>query len=229
MTIHLLLVRHARSSANTEGILAGRLPGIELDEQGKKDAIGLISRLNEVPVSKVIGSPLQRCIDTLKPVCDERSLEYQVDSRLNECDYGVWSGRPLIDLVKEPLWQTIQKIPSQVTFPEGEAMVHMQKRAVDSVTELVASAVDGEVVVVVSHGDVIKSIVAHALNMSLDDFQRIIIDPASMTLLRFADEKFMVVRVNDSATPLAALLSGSTQAVLGGGAGAGGASQAKGT
>lgn len=222
MTIHLLLIRHARSTSNAAGTLAGRSDGIELDDEGRQQARMLIERLGAVTPSMVVGSPLPRCRQTMEPALAAWGLEYRVDQRLNECDYGIWTGRTLSECATDPLWQTIQNRPGEVIFPEGEGMTDMSQRVNTAVDELISQAEDGAVIVIVSHGDPIKAIVARQLGLDLNDFQKIVIDPASITVLRVADDRSFVVRLNDTQTPIAGLVQSISEATPGGGAGAGG-------
>ena len=109
--------------------------------------------------------------------------EAVVDGRLTECDYGEWTGRPLSELSGEPLWATIQDRPSSVTFPAGEAMQAMRDRMVAFMDDLQTRHGDGDLVVLVSHGDPIKAVVSEILGQPFDLFQRIVVGPASVTLV----------------------------------------------
>lgn len=222
MTAHLLLVRHARSSANTAGVLAGRMPDVHLDEVGVEQAMRLRDRLADVTITQVVGSPLERCRETADPLRTERELDYVVTDGLNECDYGSWSGRSLAECATDPLWKTIQERPARAQFPGGESLQQMASRASSAMRQWMSNIEDGSIVMAVSHGDVIKAIVADALGLALDEFQKIVIDPASITVLRYAPERTFLIRLNDSHEPIARLLSGPAEAAVGGGSGAGG-------
>ncbi|MEU8520925.1 histidine phosphatase family protein [Streptomyces sp. NBC_01216] len=225
----LLLVRHGRSTANTSGVLAGRMPGVALDERGAAQAAALPGRLAAVPLSAAVSSPLQRCRETLRPLLDARpGLPLHTEERISECDYGDWSGRKLAELNDEPLMEVVQAHASAAAFPGGESMRAMQARAVDAVRDWNAriEAEHGEdaVYLMCSHGDLIKSIVADALGMHLDLFQRIHVDPCSVTAVRYTRVRPFLVRLGDTGD-LAALApreSPDTQgtAEVGGGAGA---------
>ena len=136
-----------------------------------------------------------------------RSPQVEIDERLTEVDYGAWSGRELKALAKESLWGTVQRQPSAMHFPGGESLAAAAARGVAAARERSSALEDDEVWLAASHGDVIKAIVADALGTPLDLFQRISIDPASITVIRYGGERPTVVRVNDSGTPLATLLS----------------------
>lgn len=198
----VLLLRHGRSQANADNILAGRSSGVALDDTGRAQVQELAARLLEVPLVAVVASPMQRCTETADPLLTSRpDLSLTVDERLTECDYGDWTGATLRALSKDPLWKTVQAHPSGVQFPGGEAMRDMQGRAVSAVRERDAAleAEHGPDVfwAAVSHGDVIKSVVADALGLHLDEFQRIVVDPASVTVIRYTPLRPFVLRVND--------------------------------
>lgn len=240
----LLLVRHGRTQANATGILAGWTPGIGLDDVGREQVQRLGARVAPVPLVAVVASPLQRCQETAGallaaagPHAASRPA-LQTDDRLGECRYGDWTGRPMKELVKDPLWRVVQAHPSAVTFPgpEGEPMSTMASRAVLAVREhdstIAAAHGEDALWAVVSHGDVIKAVLADALGMHLDSFQRIMVDPASVSVIRYTALRPFVVRMNDSSGDLSALVPGrrrrgrrsraaSSDAVVGGETGAG--------
>lgn len=209
----LVLIRHA-STAETGRSLSGRLPGIPLSEKGREEARILAERLSGVAFTRISSSPIQRCLETLEPILRTRTTgvaarpEVEIDERLIEVDYGAWSGRELKTLAKDPLWTTVQRQPSAMHFPKGEALAAAAARGVAAVRERSAALGGDDVWLAASHGDVIKAIVADALGTPLDLFQRISIDPASITVIRYGGERPTVVRVNDSGTPLSTLLSG---------------------
>ncbi|MEU6975835.1 histidine phosphatase family protein [Streptomyces sp. NPDC046371] len=225
----LILVRHGRSTANTSGVLAGRMPGIALDERGAEQAAALPGRLTGVPLAAVVSSPLQRCRETVQPLLDARpGLALHTEERISECDYGDWSGRKLAELSDEPLMEVVQAHASAAAFPGGESMRGMQARAVDAVrawnARIEAEHGEDAVYAMCSHGDIIKSIVADALGLHLDLFQRIHVDPCSLTVIRYTRLRPFLVRLGDTGD-LAALTPRETPgdsgaAEVGGGAGA---------
>lgn len=197
----VLLVRHGRTAANAAGTLAGRSSGVPLDETGKAQVDALATRLARLPLAAIITSPLDRCVETASAIATGRGgLTPITDERLVECGYGDWTGRPIRALSRTKLWRQIQTHPSGATFPGGEPMRAMQARAVDAVRDhdaRVAAATGGSPAwVAVSHGDVIKAVVADALGMHLDAFQRIVIDPASVTVITYPDLRPFVVHLN---------------------------------
>ncbi|MEQ6899705.1 histidine phosphatase family protein [Nocardioides sp. YIM 152588] len=207
----LILVRHGRTTANAAGILAGRLPGVLLDETGERQATRAAERLAGVPLTAVVTSPQERCRQTAKAVLSAqrdagRSLRATTDRALAECDYGDWQGRPLKELAREKLWRTVQAQPSAAAFPGGESLVQMQQRAVAAVRRRDAAITDQHgadaVWVAVSHGDVIKSVLADALGLHLDLFQRVHVDPASISVVRYTAERPFVLGTNTHAGDL---------------------------
>ncbi|KUL49083.1 phosphoglycerate mutase [Streptomyces sp. NRRL F-4489] len=227
----LILVRHGRSTANTAGVLAGRTPGVALDERGAAQAAALPARLAGIPLARAVSSPLQRCRETLAPLLAARpELPLSTDERITECDYGDWSGRKLAELADEPLMETVQQHPSAAAFPGGEPMREMQSRAVAAVREWndrVTEEAGGEAAYLMcSHGDIIKSLVADALGLHLDLFQRISVEPCSVTVIRYTRLRPYLVRLGDtgdlaSLVPRDDAAPGSERdAAVGGGAGA---------
>ncbi|GII79170.1 phosphatase [Sphaerisporangium rufum] len=193
----LLLVRHGLTDL-TGPVLAGWTPKVHLDERGRAQAAALAERLAPVRLDAIVSSPLERCRETAEAVLAGRDgLTVQSDERFGECGYGDWTGRPLADLAKEPLWRVVQQHPSAAVFPGGESLAGVQRRAVAGVRHWNAKLGDDAVYLVCSHGDVIKAIVADALGVHLDQFQRITADPASLTVIRYTTLRPFVLRVND--------------------------------
>ncbi|MGV9270604.1 histidine phosphatase family protein [Kitasatospora sp. NPDC003701] len=200
----LLLVRHGRSTANTAGILAGWTPGVDLDDTGREQAAALAGRLAAVPLVQAVSSPLDRCRQTLEPLLAVRPelAALAEDERLGECHYGEWTGRPLGELAKEPLWRTVQDHAAAAAFPGGESLRELSHRTVNAVREWNAkiAAEHGEdaVWLACSHGDVIKAVVADALGLHLDHFQRISVEPCSVTAIRYTPQRPFVLRMGDT-------------------------------
>ncbi|MBB3050916.1 putative phosphomutase (TIGR03848 family) [Prauserella isguenensis] len=206
----VILLRHGRSTANGSGVLAGRMPKVGLDDTGRGQAQQLVDRLADVPVAALVSSPLLRCKQTLEPLAKARGLTRVTESRLSEVDYGDWTGRELKTLAKEPLWRVVQAHPSAAVFPGGEGLAGVQARAVAAVREHDArlTAEHGEHVVwaLCSHGDVIKAVLADALGQHLDGFQRIVVDPGSLSVVRYSETRPFVLRINDNAGDLSGIV-----------------------
>lgn len=206
----LILLRHGRSTANATGVLAGRTPGVELDESGRTQAARVVERLVGVPLAEVVCSPALRCEQTVAPLLADRGLTVVIEPGLAEVDYGSWTNRALADLGKEPLWRVVQAHPSAAVFPDGEGLAAMQARAVAAIrrhdARITAAHGPRAVWLACSHGDVIKSILADALASHLDNFQRIVVDPCSISVVQYTEMRPFVVRVNDLGGDVAGLV-----------------------
>jgi probable phosphoglycerate mutase len=248
----VLLVRHGLT-ATTGQLLTGWTPGVGLDERGRAQAKALGERLAAVPLDAIVTSPLDRCRQTVEEIVAARggpvlnhgagghgsgqAPEPVVEERVGECKYGDWTGQPLDELVKDPLWPVVQAHPSAVRFPgeAGETMLDMQHRAVSAVREWNERLGKTATYLVCSHGDVIKAIVADSLGLHLDQCQRIVADPCSLTVIRYTPLRPFLLRLNDTGggtddllpppAPAgdAAAQPGESDAVIGGGAGKTGA------
>jgi probable phosphomutase (TIGR03848 family) len=207
----VILLRHGRSTANTAGVLAGRTLGVALDEHGQTQALALVERLAQLPLAAVVSSPLQRCRETVAPLAQARQLEVTVDDRFVEVDYGEWTGRELRKLGKEPLWKVVQAHPSAAVFPGGEGLAALQARAVSAVREwdakLAAEHGPGVLWLVCTHGDVVKAVLADALGVHLDGFQRIVANPCSVSAVSYTETRPFVQRVNDCCDDLRSLVA----------------------
>jgi probable phosphomutase (TIGR03848 family) len=205
----VILVRHGRTTANTSGVLAGRTPGVRLDETGAAQAARTAERLSVIPLVAVVTSPLERCRQTARAIlkAQDGTPSTATERGITECDYGSWQGKSLRDLAKEPLWKTVQTQPSAAAFPDGESLSTMQARSVSAVRRLdalyEAEHGPGAVWVAVSHGDIIKSVLADALGMHLDLFQRLHVDPASVSIVRYTGTRPYVLATNTHAGDLA--------------------------
>jgi probable phosphomutase (TIGR03848 family) len=223
----VLLVRHGLTDANTGGLLAGWTPGVHLAERGREQVQTLAGRLAKVPVAAVVSSPLERCQETAAALAAGRDVDVLTDDRIGECHYGDWTGQELKKLVKDPMWKVVQAHPSAASFPGGETLRETQARAVAAIRDRNAELGAGATWIAVTHGDVVKAVLADALGMHLDMFQRIVVDPASVSVVRYTDLRPFVVRMNDSGGTVDDLLppksgrrrKASSDAVVGGGAG----------
>ena len=239
----VLLVRHGLT-ATTGQLLTGWTPGVSLDDRGRAQAKALGERLAAVPLDAIVSSPLDRCRQTVDEIVAVRTgrtgqaghagqpAAPVIEDRVGECKYGDWTGKPLKELEKDPLWPVVQAHASAVRFPgpEGESMLDMQHRAVSAIREWNAKLGKDATYLVCSHGDVIKAIVADSLGLHLDQCQRIVADPCSLTVIRYTPLRPFLLRLNDTGGGVDDLLprqkaAGSAEgadsdAVIGGGAGA---------
>ena len=228
----VLLVRHGLTSM-TGPILAGHTPALHLDDRGRAQAAAVAERIAVLPVQAIVTSPLERCVDTADviaaaQVAASRTPERFVDERIVECRYGDWTGKAIKDLAKDPMWKIVQTQPSAARFPNGESLAEVSARAIDAIREWDAKLGEDAIWVACSHGDVIKAILADALGLHLDQFQRIVVDPCSVSIVRYTATRPYVLRSNDVGSSLEAFVppkrkprKRATDATVGGGAGAG--------
>ena len=226
----VLLVRHGRTQANSDGILAGRSPGTSLDDLGVDQARALGQALVGFKPTAVIASPLERTMRTAELISSALSApdgsEYKIvqEVGLTECDYGDWTGKALSELAVDPLWRAVQDHPSSVKFPgeTGESMAAMQSRAVAAIRSWNDVLGPDAMYIAVSHGDVIKSIIADSLGLHLDNFQRIVVDPGSISVIRYSELRPFVVSVNGDGSKIQRFIEESqrshSDAAVGGGA-----------
>ena len=235
----VFLLRHGLTKL-TGPVLAGRTPGVHLDERGEAQAAAAADRLAVLPLAAVVTSPLERCAETARVVLARqraagRSPARRTDRRLLECDYGDWTGREIKSLVKDPLWRVVQSHPSGVTFPNGESMSAMAERGVRAIRDFHATVAaehdENAVWLACSHGDLIKAILADALGMHLDLFQRIVVDPGSISAIRYSAGRPFVLFSNSISGDLSGYVPAAPKAgrrrrtpadaTVGGGAGGG--------
>jgi probable phosphomutase (TIGR03848 family) len=224
--MRVVLIRHAHSQANLAGVLSGRRPNVHLSKEGIEQAKDLARRLGDFTPHEIRISPMERCLETITPWLNQKSdskaikRKPVIDHGLTEVDYGDWSGKKLSVLSRNKLWTVVQNTPSQMYFPKGEGILEMQARALQSIHSSIDKKAKAPLVIV-SHGDVIKSIVAASLGMHIDEFQRIIIDPSSISVIDFSLVKPRVLLLNDNRAVVTDLLIAKKRAtnLLGGGGG----------
>lgn len=192
----LVLVRHAVTE-QTGPMLSGRTPGIDLSDAGREQAEAVAQRLAALPVAVVFASPIERTMQTARAIAARHGLDVSMLPGLIEADYGEWTGGMLAELAKTDLWKVVQRTPSRARFPGGETLAGMQARIVAALDDLVAEH-RGELIVVVSHADPIKAAIAHYTGLHLDLFQRIVVSPASVTVLELSDHAVAMVKLNDT-------------------------------
>jgi probable phosphomutase (TIGR03848 family) len=187
------------------------MPDVHLDDSGREQASGLAERLTKVTVSSLVSSPLPRCVETADILLGSKDVPRATDERIAEARYGDWTGRPLRELARDKTWRVVQDHPSAAVFPgaDGEAMAAVSARAVAAVREhdraVAAEHGDAAVWIAVSHGDVIKAVLADALGMHLDHFQRLVVDPCSVSVIQYTPLRPFVLRTNDTDGSLSAL------------------------
>lgn len=194
-TTYLLLIRHGENDWVGTHRLAGRTPGVHLNAKGVAQAARLAEQLAAQPISAVYSSPLERCLQTARPVADALGLPVIAEPGVIEVDYGGWQGGDLRELAKTPEWQLVQHNPSSFCFPEGETLHQVQARAVWTLERLRQAHPD-QLIAVFSHGDVIRTALAHYMGTPLDLFQRLAVNTASVSALAFHGVRPMVLFTN---------------------------------
>ncbi len=205
----ILLIRHGENDVMHRR-LAGRLPGVHLNDNGRKQAQSLAKALEHAPIEAVYSSPLERALETAQPLADARGLPIQIRPALSEVDYGDWQGRTYKQLRRAKLWKMVQDDPVRVRFPNGETLQEVQLRVVQELENLAhqhtrPSEEDKPlpaeaVIAAVAHGDIIRLALAHYLNMALHDFHRLTIFPASLSVIRIQPkERPLIIHVNQIA------------------------------
>ena len=192
----LLLIRHGENEYTRTGKLAGWTPEVHLNEKGQAQARAVAERLAGAPIKAIYSSPLERALETAQPLAKTRQLRVQKLEGLGEVRYGDWTGRSLKALARTKLWTTVQRYPAAMEFPDGETFRAVQARAVEAV-ETLARKHFKQMIAVVSHGDVIKLILAHYLGAPIDLFQRILINTGSISHLRLTSGAPVIVKMNE--------------------------------
>lgn len=191
----LLLIRHGLNDFVGKR-LAGRLEGVHLNQKGRTQAAHLAKLLADVPIRAVYSSPLERTVETAQPVAQAHHLSLRLHPGLNEIDYGRLQGRSGSQLKRLALWKAMQQTPSAVRFPQGESFQEAQQRAVAALEEIHTAWEENDVVACFSHGDIVRLALTHYLQMPLDAFQRLTIDPGSISLVYRWNDSVRVLGVN---------------------------------
>lgn len=217
-----LLLRHAHSTANDAGVLAGRLDGVRLSTIGKKQSQTLVNALKELRIDRIISSPLPRCIETVEVAARYRHKRIHIDERFIEMDYGLWSGRKLRELVKEKSWKKIQSKPSSFTFPKGESFSSAASRIEKGLKSLMRKYPE-ESILIITHGDIIKMALQLSHGGPLDNFQHFVVDTCSLSEIHWTPQSRAIVRTNTRLAKVNVLQVAKNKMkqrkVLGGGAG----------
>ncbi len=194
-TTYVFLIRHGENDWVGTDRLAGRSPDVHLNEKGREQAQELAQLLQQQPIAAVYSSPLDRCMETAQPLADLLNLPVMVEPGVLEVDYGDWQAGYLKELAKLPEWRLVQHYPSTFRFPKGETLREVQSRALSAI-ERIRDAHPNQVVAIFSHGDVIRTTMAHYLGTPLDLFQRVIISTASVSTVAFSNAIPAVLGVN---------------------------------
>ena len=192
----LLLIRHGENEFVKTGKMAGRTPGVHLNERGRQQAADMATALADVKLKAIYASPLERAVETAKPIAEGRKLEVQLRPDLMDTNIGKWQGRTLKQLRRLKKWKIVQQAPSRFTFPEGESFLQNQMRVISTLDEIAASHKPKDIVAVVFHADPIKLAVAYYLGMPLDHFQRLACDTGSVTVLYLSETGAHLIKLN---------------------------------
>ncbi|NJM05547.1 MSMEG_4193 family putative phosphomutase [Candidatus Gracilibacteria bacterium] len=192
----VLFIRHGTNDW-VHGRLAGWTPGVHLNEEGRKQAEALSQRLGDLPIAAMYSSPLERTVETAQAVATPRSLHLRLIEGLGEVRYGEWQGAELKELYKHDLWPGVQHYPSGTRFPNGETLGEVQARAVATIDSLRAQHPQ-EIIALVSHADLIRLVVAYYIGMHIDLFQRLVINPCSVTAISFERMGPRMLAYNDT-------------------------------
>jgi broad specificity phosphatase PhoE len=193
----LLLIRHGENEYVKTGKLAGRLPGIHLNERGQKQAEALGEALKEVPITALYSSPLERAMETATPIASRRNLKIIQNPNLMDTNIGKWQGKSLAMLRLTRAWKIVQSAPSRFQFPEGESFLDLQTRIANVFEEIIKKHnKPKDIVAVVFHADPIKLAVSHFLGLSLDHFQRLSCDTGSLTAIYAAEAGSNLLKLN---------------------------------
>ncbi|MDP7258917.1 MAG: histidine phosphatase family protein, partial [Acidimicrobiales bacterium] len=199
----VLFVRHGRTPT-TGSTLPGRAPGLHLSDEGLRQATATAASLASAApgmpgggVAAVYSSPMERTRETAAPIAKALGKRVRTAHGLIECDFGKWTGRYLKDLSRLKAWRSVQRQPSTFRFPGGESFAGMQARITGQVAELVSEH-PGETIVCVSHADPIKAALSAALGSPLDMFQRLIVQPCSVSAVLHSDEHPVVLSLNSN-------------------------------
>jgi probable phosphoglycerate mutase len=191
----LILARHGETDVIGKK-LTGRITGIHLNANGRKQAGWIAEALAGKPIHAIFSSPLERAMETARPLSEACGIPISPHSGLTEVNFGAWQGKPYKQLERLKLWEAVQNTPSKVTFPAGESFVTAQQRMVVSLDEILSVMGEKDIAVCFSHCDPIRLALAYYLNMALDDFQRLTIDPGSLSVIQTQNGKTRIERVN---------------------------------
>lgn len=206
MTI-IILVRHGENDWVKKNRLAGWIPDVHLNENGRNQAQAAAQRLAVLKIDAIYSSPVTRCLETAEYIAKGLEMNITLLEDVGEVRYGDWEGKKIAKLAKNPLWAVVQFFPSRMRFPNGETLREVQFRAVQAIESINEDHIE-QAVIVVSHADVIKLVLAHYLGVHIDLFQRIAVAPASASVLSLSKNGMVrVLRVNDDG-PLRPFKSG---------------------
>jgi broad specificity phosphatase PhoE len=190
-----LVLRHAHSVANNEGILAGQLEGIGLSKDGIAQVKKLTSSFENLKIDRIISSPMQRCLETVEGIARSKRKRISIDERLIEMNYGSWSGKKLSKLGRMKEWKVIQTKPSAFRFPQGESFKELEER-IESLLKDLSRKYPKETILIITHGDIVKIAASLTVGSGLNNFQKFAVDPCSLTTLSWGSKARMLLTFN---------------------------------
>jgi len=190
-----LLIRHGENDFLKKGRLPGHQPGIHLNERGRAQAQALAESLEKFPIKAIYASPLERAVETARPLAQALKMEVEIRPGLRDADVGIWTGMEIKKLRKNPLWKVVQEAPSRARFPQGESVLEEQTRIVNEI-EAIYEKHSKEMVAVIFHADPIKLAVAHYIGLPFDNFQRLVVQPGSVTILGIHGNRAALMALN---------------------------------
>jgi probable phosphoglycerate mutase len=194
----ILLIRHAENEYVAKGRLAGRLPGVHLNEKGRKQAETLAKVLSRAPIKAIYASPLERCLETAQPLAEALELDVIPREGLLEIDFGDWQDKTLKQLRRRKLWKIVQGNPARMQFPGGETFANAQVRIANELEALSQTHRPKDLIACFSHSDLIRLAVAYYIGTPLDLFQRIAVSPASISTLHLGEHVTRVLNLNQT-------------------------------
>jgi probable phosphomutase (TIGR03848 family) len=192
----ILLIRHGENDYVKTGRMAGRTPGVHLNERGQQQAKELAEALAHAPIKKIYSSPMERAVETAAPLAEKLGQEISIRPGLIEAGIGEWTGMELKTVRKLPEWKIVQNAPSRFRFPGGESFPEIQTRLVNDMEQIVKEHKNDQIVACFLHADPIKLIVAYYMGMPLDHFQRLGCDTASVTMLMLSESGVGLLKLN---------------------------------
>jgi probable phosphoglycerate mutase len=191
----IILIRHGDNDL-VKTRLVGRLPGVHLNEHGRKQAIQVAEALADISISAIYSSPMERALETAAPLANSKGLQVEIRNGLNEVDYGTWQGKTYKQLRHTKYWQQVQQKPALIQFPGGESIVDAQKRVCKELDNIRMSCKPDDVVACITHGDAIRLAALHYLGAPLDSLHRINIDLTSMTIIQWKNDEPCLLYMN---------------------------------
>jgi broad specificity phosphatase PhoE len=190
----VILVRHGQTDENVSGKISGQGP-VPLNARGQEQAQLAAEVLTALGVTHLFCSPVVRARQTAEMLSQHLGLEVAEMPDLREVGYGEWEGKFFHEIRQSPIAHQVFNDPVNAVFPNGESLPAVQQRGVQ-VIETVRRQHPQGVLVFVSHGDVIRTVLAHYLDMVFNEYRRINIDLGALSVLELYDDWVRVKTVN---------------------------------